>query len=51
MKNLNNKEFTIEKTTMRDLTRRELNEVAGASHCNTVPHSPGWDKKTGNILE
>jgi hypothetical protein len=33
MKNLNNKEFEINKTTMRDLTHRELNQVAGASHC------------------
>jgi len=35
MKNLNNKEFEINKTTMRDLTSRELDQVAGASHCPT----------------
>jgi hypothetical protein len=33
MKNLKSKEFEINKTTMRDLTHRELDQVAGASHC------------------
>jgi len=33
MKNLNNKEFEITKTTMRDLTSRELDQVGGASDC------------------
>jgi hypothetical protein len=40
MKKVNNKEFTIEKNTVRDLTSQELNQVAGASDCPGHPEYP-----------
>jgi hypothetical protein len=43
VKNINNKEFTIEKHTMRDLTSHELNQIAGASDCPThYPDNQGF---------
>jgi hypothetical protein len=37
MKNITNKEFEINKTTMRDLTPYEMDEVAGGSRSIICP--------------
>jgi hypothetical protein len=40
MKNLNNKEFTINKSTIRDLTPNEQTMIGGASHPTCPPCPP-----------